>query len=311
MTQTTPQIPRHVAEIRRLIQFGPSKSVRLALLEPNTELPLITGWALARLVAWVLFDQQESKRTSKDKRKGKAANRAFKPLYAYKAGQLYLLYHADCYFRKYEKKAQFRKISIEEAASAINMYFETGQIRKNFGHRGKTLSALHNDKYRRRDLMFVYQIVDFLVRAKLAGREDICKVKIALFFARKIKPMGVKLGKTSVEKVWNKYRTVAPYIYALYPTLYFNDGQELPLTEMKKITEEDWISCIAKLAEKSTLEECLGHAAFAIDVVAETGARDVRIKDFEQVPRVEPLLREFNANEQRIIESYDDTGPIE
>jgi hypothetical protein len=50
---------------------------------------------------------------------------------------------------------------------------------------------------------------------------------------------------------------------------------------------------------------------FAADVLTGTGTRDVRIKDFERVPCVRPLLREFDADELLIIESYDDTGPIE
>jgi hypothetical protein len=311
LAEASSEIPREIEKLRRQIKFSPRKSIRLALMETNTQLPVVTGWALARLVAWAFFDQHKTKRIPKELRTTAAAKRAFKPLYAYKAGQLYLLYHADCYFRKYEKTAHFRKISTEEAATAIHMYFETGQVRKNFGHRGKTLSALHNDKYRHRDLMFVYHVMDFLVRAKLSRRKDVCKVKIARFFVEKLNPMGEQLGASTIEKAWNRYRAAAPYIYAFYPRLYGVYSSEGAFAEAKKITEEDWISCVAQLATKSTLEECLGHAAFAADVLTGTGTRDVRIKDFERVPCVKPLLREFDVDELLIIESYDDTGPIE
>jgi hypothetical protein len=154
-----------------LVKFYPAKTVHVALLKEGVEFPLIAGWALSRLVAWALFDQHESKRIPKPNRKTRAAKRPFKPIYAYKAGQLYLLYHADRFFREYDETARFRRITMEEVALAMTMYFGTGQIRKNFGHLGRTLSNLHNDKKRHQDLMFVYYVMDFLVRASQSGRE--------------------------------------------------------------------------------------------------------------------------------------------
>jgi hypothetical protein len=201
-------------------------------------------------------------------------------------------------------------MTVDEAATALALHFETAHVKKELSHRGKTLSSLHNDKSRRRDLLFVYHIMDFLVRATLSGRKDVCKVKIARFFVEKLKPMEEQLGASKILKVWDRYSTAAPYIYAFYPRLYCADSQQGAFAQAKTITEEDWISCVAQLATKPTLEECLGHAAFAADVLEKTGTRDVRIKDFEQAPRVRPLLREFNADELLIIESYDDTGPL-
>jgi len=201
-------------------------------------------------------------------------------------------------------------IARPKITKALALHFETAHVKKELSHSGKTLSSLHNDKNKRRDLTFVYHIMDFLVRATLSGREDICKVKIARFFVEKLKPMEEQLGASKILKVWDWYRTAAPYIYAFYPRLYCADSQQGAFAEAKKITEEDWFSCIAQLATKSALEECLGHAAFAADVLKKTGTRDVRIKDFQQVPRVGPLLREFDADELLIIKSYDDTGPL-
>lgn len=155
--------------------------------------------------------------------------------------------------------------------------------------------------------MFVFHVMDFLIRASLSGREDVCKVKIARFFAEKIEPMGEQLSASKIEKAWNRYRAAAPYIYAFYPRLYCQQGD---FAKAKKISEQDWISRIAQLDTKSTLEECLGHAAFAADVLAKTGTRDVRTRDFQAVPRQEPLLRDFNADEQTIINSYNDKAAI-
>jgi hypothetical protein len=57
--------------------------------------------------------------------------------------------------------------------------------------------------------MFVFHVMDFLIRASLSGRDDVCKVKIARFFAEKIEPMEEQLSASSIEKVWNRYRAAA------------------------------------------------------------------------------------------------------
>jgi hypothetical protein len=43
LTESAPEIPRHVRQIRRLIKFGPRNSIWVALLATNAELPLIAG----------------------------------------------------------------------------------------------------------------------------------------------------------------------------------------------------------------------------------------------------------------------------
>jgi len=312
MAETSSEIPPEVVELRARLKFRPANAIRDALMKESAEFPFLASWALARLLAWALFDQHESQRIPEEEREDRAAHRPFKPRYAYKAGQLYLWYHLDYFSRTYETSSYFRRMTVDEAVVALEMYCETAHIKKDVSHSGKTLSSLHNDKSRRRDLLFVYHIMDFLVRATLSGRKDVCKVKIARFFVEKLEPMGEQLSASRIEKTWNLYRTAAPYIYAFYPKLYGTYSSEGAFAEAKTITEEeDWFSCVAQLATNSTLEECLGHAAFAADVLEKTGTRDVRIKDFKSLSRVRPLLREFNANEELIFESYDDTGPLE
>jgi hypothetical protein len=311
MAENSSQIPHEVEEIRAQVKFRPAEAIRVALLKESAEFPFLAGWALARLLAWALFDQHESHRIPEEEREDRTAYRPFRPRYAYKAGQLYLWYHLDYFYRTYEISPYFRRMTVDEAVAALALYFETAHVKKEVTHRGKTFSSLHNDKSRRRDLLFVYHVMDFLVRATLSGRIGVCKMKIARFFVEKLEPMGEQLGASSILKTWDRYRATAPYIYAFYPKLYGTYSSEGAFAEAKKITEEDWISRVVQLATKSTLEECLGHAAFAADELAKTGTRDVRIKDFQQVPRLRPLLREFDADELLIIESYDDTRPIE
>ena len=74
-------------------------------------------------------------------------------------------------------------------------------------------------------------------------------------------------------------------------------------------TDAHWVSCIAQLVAKSNIDECLGHAAFATDVLAKTRTLDVRINDFADVPRVKPLFRPFDADEKIGIKSFDKKAP--
>jgi hypothetical protein len=204
LAKNSSEIPDQVERLRAHLKFLPATTVRMVLSKEAAEWSFIAGWALARLVAWALFDQQESKRIAKDERENKAARRPFRPRYAYKAGQLYIWYHLDYFSRRYATSPYFGGMTSKQAAHALKMYFETAQVKKDVSHRGRTLSSLHNEENRRRDLMFVYHVMDFLVRASLSGREDVCKVKIARFFAKNIKPMGEQLSLSKIEKAWNQ-----------------------------------------------------------------------------------------------------------
>lgn len=313
MVEQTSEISHRAKELRDEVKFHPADAVRTALLKEADKFPFIAGWALARLVAWALFDQQESKRIPKGERENKASRRPFRPRYAYKAGQLWLWRHVRNFFQSNKGSERFRENReiTREAALALELYFETDEVMKNLGTSGRSLSSLHNEKCRRLELMFVYHVMDFLVRADLSGKADVCKAKIARFFVEKFEPMGVQWAHRPIERAWDLYRAAAPYIYVFYPLLYADDDDAGAFPQEKKITEEDWLSRIARVAERSTLEECLGRAAFAADVLATSSStRDVRVRDFKGVARVRPSLREFDAVELAIIDSFDDKGPI-
>lgn len=102
LAEKSPEIPHDIEELRARLKFGPANTMRMALLKETPEFPFLAGWALSRLLAWALFDQQESHR-----RENKAAYRPFRPRYAYKAGQLYLWYHLDYFSRPYETSPRF------------------------------------------------------------------------------------------------------------------------------------------------------------------------------------------------------------
>lgn len=275
------------------------------------------GWELSRLVAWAFFDQQkktevdgdESKKTTEaDRKKRNPTKRPFKPNYAYKAGQLYLLCHLPRLSRHNGTPSRFRDLTTDEALLAFSMFLETGEKKRSFGLGGRTLSKLHSDNNKHQELRVVYHVMDFLVRATLARRDDLCKVVRARHFVEKVD----HLSGSTVDKTWDRYRTAAPYIHALYPRIYPTASREGAHSDEAIETDVDWIRCIAQLTKKSALEECFGQAAYAADVLAKTGTRDVRIQDFENVPRVMPLLPAFDADEEKIIQSYYEAkhGPL-
>jgi hypothetical protein len=309
LTKYEPEIPHDLGEPDEknvTLEFQPNNSM-LAILDRKfaDEWPLISGWALSRLVAWAFFDQQESTRESGP------AERPFEPNYAYKAGQLYLLYHIDSLWRDYEASTSLSKPPPERLWTAIHTFLQTGEKRDGFGLAGETLSALHNDARNRQSLKVVYDVMDFLIRAKLSGRRELCRINVALRFVLKsdLEREG-PFGKSRIGKIWDHFRDVAPYIYGFYPSMYFLDGRADASSEWTIKTDADWISRIAQLAASASVEECLGHAAFAVDLLAGTDTHIVRIDDFDGVPRVTPLLRKFDADDENVIKSYDPKSPL-
>ncbi len=217
MTQEKSEIPRRVNALDEgsvALEFQPRSAV-LALQELTiiNELTLIRGWTLSRLIAWAFFDQQESKREDG------AAERPLKPNYAYKSGQLYLLYYIDSLWRDSEPSSIFSKPSSEKLQTALHLFLQTGEKREGFGLEGQSLSTLHRKAHK--DLTVVYTVMDFLVRTYHLYRErGLCRLNIARYFVEKFVPTKEDLSKSSIEKIWNRYRDAAPYIYGSYPAMY-------------------------------------------------------------------------------------------
>jgi hypothetical protein len=185
---------------------------------------------------------------------------------------------------------------------AITMMILTSQKKKSLGAGGFTLAGLYKQKEVRRELRIVYDITNFLVRMHLAERRELCTAKIARKFVEKSQPREGPISESKIEKIWNRYRAVAPFIFAFYPEFYSPD----PVTAKPTIeSEEDWIRCVARLADKSILDERFGYAAFVADLLKEGGkVRDVRQKEFNSVPRVMPSFQPFDESEEAIIKSF-------
>ena len=302
-----------MARARKLADFRPRTSIRTALSEASEETTLISGWALARLIAWAFYDQHSKKKlpgesNKKDefgRTKKAPTKRRFSPKYAYKAGQFYLASHLPQISSNNHVASALRELPAEELLLAMGMFLITGQKRMSFGLGGRRLAFLHNDRHKRQELRIVYNIMDFLVRAHLDGRHELCTAAKARKFAEKLEPREERVSQSKIEKIWDLYRTSAPYIYAFCPRLYPAASQQEVASELVIERDDDWVRSVSQLAKRSTLHEWLGHAAFASGILDEgKKARDVRKKDFRGVSAVTPPLRPFDPKEEGIIKDY-------
>jgi hypothetical protein len=296
-----------------LLKFQPANSIQ-AILDWRIaeEWPLISGWALSRLIAWSFFDQQASKRIPAGQREGRAARRPFKPMYAYKAGQLYLLYHIDRMWREYESTTGLATPPPEKLFTAIHTFLQTGESRQSFGFRGRLLSKLHNDGANRRDWAVVFLIMDYLTRVYRIGknRKDLLKVGLARYFVEKTDPLGHPLSPSIIEKIWNQYVESAPYIYGFYRAMNLDEKAEDVSPKRQIKTDNEWVAYVTRLAGSAKVDQCIGYAAFAADALALTDTRVVRTTDFLGSDRASPPRREFDPEEKAIIESYDPKAPL-
>ena len=110
-----------------------------------------------------------------------------------------------------------------------------------------------------------------------------------------------KKGSSKISKIWEKYKTASPHIFAIYPTWRL-------LQRMK--TFDDVVDACQWLAtDKKCLEKLIGRAAYAADVM-NLKARNVRVSDFKAVRRIAPPLLCFTKRESDVIATIDRDAPI-
>jgi hypothetical protein len=148
------------------------------------------------------------------------------------------------------------------------------------------------------DVSYVVAVVDYLLRSHAYPDDGlphtIEDAKGFVWLRRE------EYGITKIGQVWETYKLVAPYLYAL------NIERSFRPAKIKASDDAlDWISSFVGSARR--VERFLGHAAFAVDVLKQL-ARDQREKDFAGVIRVEPVLRRFTEEEKITSGSVDRTG---
>jgi hypothetical protein len=66
----------------------------------------------------------------------------------------------------------------------------------------------------------------------------------------------------------------------------------------------------AVISNKKRLKRMLGTAAYVADLLSKSRVRDARLSDFVDVAQVAPIVRSFNAEELKDINSYDPNAAI-
>jgi hypothetical protein len=257
------------------------------LLEPNQPVFLKT-WVLARFLAWMCLDQRgrrrnritgRSSRTNRQRRDAKLA------------GHLTLATLLDRRLRPghFDKDDEtlWAMLSLFLTTGSFGLFLESPR-----GSR-RWLSWMRRSTAQ---LEYVYKIVEYLCRYQRANR-DARKftIECAKLF---IEVTDKKLTKRTLGKYWETNKQAAPHIFAFY---------QFCVSAVEQAASIDqFVEALEQLAENQRrLEQLLGQAAHTADILVRVGARNVRVKDFEEVERVEPQLAAFNAEEMKIIDEID------
>jgi hypothetical protein len=168
-----------------------------------------------------------------------------------------------------------------------------------------TRSILIRAKKAIEPLWHVHGVTDYLCRVKKCGGHEhyiIDPVKFTLeaakrFVEKKKNANGKTYRRRNITKTWEQNKQAAPYIHALFKIFLFG------VRRTKSIS--DAVVALEKIAtNQELLNRLIGRAAYAADIL-DGNARDVRLKDFKGVKRVNPHLYPFDADERTIIEAID------
>ncbi len=280
--------------------FRPGRSVRFLVKNRPRHLKFARSWMLVQLLAWAILDQQPGQRPTKSDGIDTSAVRR-RPLQrrcARDAGN-----HALAFLLDRKLSGNIGKQD-KTLVAMLRLFMARG------GFRAYLVAEKSGYLYQcareaERELHYVYWIVDYLCRyKKYIGDEGKFDIETAKLFIRDSAPEGkVTYKKSTIEKIWLKYKDSAPYIFAFYPFL--SRGLK------RKATSPDQVmNFIEKLVSKgSRLERLLGRASYAADILNQT-ARHVRINDFKDIKRAEPPLRQFNNKELDSIGKIDRNAAI-
>ena len=145
------------------------------------------------------------------------------------------------------------------------------------------------------DVGYAVGIVDYLLRSS-AYSEDVFPRTIEHakgFVWKSVEEYSV----TKIGQIWEDYKLVAPYLYALHLEKSFR------ASKIERVDDVvDWTESFVKSSRR--VERFLGRAAFAMDVI-NTVARDQRVRDFVDIARVEPPLRRFTDEDKLVSASID------
>jgi hypothetical protein len=150
-------------------------------------------------------------------------------------------------------------------------------------------------KAAQKEVRYVVSIVEYLLRSRTFPEDGIpTTIEDAKAFVWL--EIG-EYGTTKIGQIWEDYKLVAPYLFALHLEKSFHPSM------IERV--DDVVTWAASFVKRSRrVERFLGRAAFAMDVM-NTVARDQRERDFVDVTRVKPPLRPFSDEEKLVASSID------
>jgi hypothetical protein len=154
-------------------------------------------------------------------------------------------------------------------------------------------------KSNQKDVEYVVAIVDYLLRSDAYPEDALpSTIEDAKGYVWKCVE---EYGVSKISRIWEDYKLVAPYLYALHLERSFQPSRVEHVEDVI-----DWTFSFVKAPRR--LERFLGHASYAMDVL-KGFARDQRERDVVDVRRVKPPLRRFTDDDKLVSANIDRTDP--
>jgi hypothetical protein len=275
-------------------KFRPKTAIEILCrngLEPMLE-PAAKTIALSELIAWACLDQEgRVKKKPEPPKKHFVMSKA-----AMRARQLTTAMLLDHQLKM--------KTNNEVTQLLMSNIMKAGGLRVLI--EGRSIKSLLKD-FRRMDvkLRCVVEIIRYLVRCQCYQCDKKhATIKYAQIFVIESQ---VQLGLgpngfSKISKIWEDFKQVAPYLFALFEERSFR-----PYNARNLDAVLDWLSAFTSRQNRVT--RFLGRAASAMDVVKRT-SRDQRTSDFGEIERVPLCARPFTVRERNIISKIDLNSPI-
>jgi hypothetical protein len=286
---------RKIASRRKDSDFTPGRAVQ-TLVQAQSTFLFEDTWQLAWLLAWAILDQRANQRPRKDvNRESTAVRKRFASEHASQVG-LYTL-------ALFENRQAQKQIDDETTKKLRRLIKAQGGMRAFVLARGSR-NLYNRSRVAERDLRYIYLIVEYLCRCKQYGYGNKADIETAKQFISQCAHEGNDTyGVSKIEKLWLKYKDSAPYIFSFHRFI-------APGLGRKAKWPEEVLTFLETLAsDRDRMKELIGRAAYAADILDKL-ARNVRIKDFDDVQRAMPPLRPFNEIELAMINNIDRNAPI-
>jgi hypothetical protein len=293
--ETNMQVPKALQSLKR---FRPRPALEILSAATAEKALVLKIWSLARLLAWMMLDQAPGKRPAKSENSSGKNRPRIRTKYARQAGQWTLVYLLDREIRQPDDQRHADVLKAILALLSLGGGFSA--LAKGRSVRG--LLSLARSK--QVDLDYIYRITEFLCRYDSRGGEP-ATIEVAEYFAMRKKWKGKKhYGLQKISQIWERHKHAAPYIYAFY-------GMGGPHLKKTASTPDNVMAFIETfVSNQRRLNGVIGRAAYSAQVMSRTRARNVRTKDFRDVPDARQSLKPFSQEELSIIKSYDPSSPF-